>query len=140
MFRFTIRDVLWFTVVVAAGSLLARNPLAQAQSGDVYSAEERSHWSLQPRSQPMLPAFAEERDAAWLANPVDAFVLRRLRDAGFMPASPADCRTLIHRLSFNLTGLPPSPEAIEQFENDPAPDAYERLIDRLLANPHYGEA
>src|SRR5262245_47817941 len=109
---------------------------ARAQSTDSYSADERSHWSLQPRSRPALPQVS---DRAWAANAIDSFILARLEQASLRPAPPADRRTLIRRAYFNLIGLPPPPEEIAAFEADQAPDAYERLIDRLLANPHYGE-
>jgi hypothetical protein len=114
--------------------------VAAADKGDAYTAEERSHWSLQPRSQPAIPAFSEPQDTRWLSNAIDAFILARLKQAELRPSPPADRRTLIRRLSFNLLGLPPTPEEIKAFETDLAPDAYERLVDRLLAHPHYGEA
>src|SRR5438093_9769652 len=114
-------------------------PLAAGDS-DVYTPEERLNWSLRPRSNPVPPLPASGKAASWFANPIDAFILARLERAQLSPSAPADRRTLIRRLHFNLLGLPPSPEAIESFLNDRAPDAYERLVDRLLANPHYGEA
>src|SRR5437016_1254786 len=83
--------------------------LAAADKGDAYTAEERSHWSLQPRSQPALPAFSEPQDSRWLSNAIDAFILARLKQAELRPSPPADRRTLIRRLSFNLLGLPPTP-------------------------------
>jgi hypothetical protein len=93
-------------------------------------------WSLQPLVQPKLPTTVAD---AWAGSPIDAFVLERLRTAGLKPSAQADRRTLIRRLYFDLLGLPPSPEAIVAFENDPAPDAYDRLVDRLLASPQHGE-
>ena len=66
-------------------------------------------------------------------------ILAKLRENGLSPAAEADRVTLIRRLSFDLTGLPPTPEEVEQFLNDNEPDAYERLVDRLLASPHFGE-
>jgi hypothetical protein len=120
-------------MILAAGAV-------RAQSGDTYSDEERSHWSLQPRSQPAVPQLERAADASWLASPVDAFVLKRLREDGLAPSAEADRRTLVRRLYFNLIGLPPTPRAIDEFVNDQSPDAYERLVDRLLASPHYGEA
>jgi hypothetical protein len=109
--------------------------LAVASAGE---GAER-HWSLQPRRQPVVPAFTTAADAAWIRNPIDAFVLTKLRAAGLPPAPEADRRTLIRRLTFDLTGLPPAPEEVAAFLADPAPDAYERLVDRLLASPHHGE-
>jgi hypothetical protein len=93
-------------------------------------------WSLRPPADPALP---EVQDASWIVNPIDAFVLARLDAAGLKPAPPADRRILIRRAYFDLLGLPPTPEEVAAFVSDPAPDAYERLIDRLLDSPHYGE-
>src|SRR5262249_45100766 len=91
-------------------------------------------WSLQPLVRAPAPA-----DSPWLRSPLDGYVLVKLRAKGLEPSPEADRRTLIRRLSFDLLGLPPSPEEVAQFEADRAPDAYERLVDRLLASPHYGE-
>ncbi len=114
--------------------LLAAGP-APAQN----ARDGGRHWSFRPRTQPPVPRPAEPADRAWVRNDVDAFVLRRLCDAGLRPAPEADRPTLIRRLTFDLTGLPPTPAAVAAFVNDPAPDAYERLVDRLLADPRYGE-
>ena len=128
------------TSFLAAAILFLSSPALPAADGDTYSNDERAHWSLQPRSQPAVPAFANPRDAVWPTNPIDSFVLKRLRDAGLQPAPAAEPRTIARRLHLNLIGLPPTPEEIGAYVRDSAPDAYERLVDRLLANPHYGEA
>src|SRR5207249_8630467 len=88
-------------------------PATAADKGDVYTAEEQSHWSLQPRSQSSVPAFDEPQDAGWLSNPIDAFILARLKQAELRPSPPAERRTLVRRLNFNLLGLPPTPEEIQ---------------------------
>ncbi len=75
----------------------------------------------------------------WVKTPIDRFVLARLEAEGLAPSPRADRRTLIRRLSIDLTGLPPKPEEVELFVQDQAPDAYPRLVDRLLGSPHYGE-
>jgi mono/diheme cytochrome c family protein len=93
----------------------------------------RDWWSLQPITRPPIPA------ASSADNPIDAFIRAALAERGWEPAPEADRRTLIRRLSFDLTGLPPSFEEVEAFVADTRPDAYERLVDRLLASPHYGE-
>lgn len=93
-------------------------------------------WSLQPLCAVEPPAVA---DNTWPINPIDRFLLHRLEQSGLRPSSAADRRTLIRRLSFDLLGLPPAPEDVEAFVTDPDPRAYERLIDRLLDSPHYGE-
>jgi hypothetical protein len=92
-------------------------------------------WALQPVRRPAAPPV---HDAAWVRNPVDAFVLSRLEVNGLHPAAEADRRTLIRRLSFDLLGLPPDPEEVEAFLRDDAPGAYERLVERCLASPQYG--
>jgi hypothetical protein len=94
------------------------------------------HWSFLAPKRPRPPAV---RDAGWVRNPVDAFILAELEKRGLQPAPEADRRTLARRVSLDLTGLPPSPAEVESFVNDPAPDAYERYVDRLLASPHWGE-
>ncbi len=99
-------------------------------------SQGRKFWSFQPLRTFPAPAV---RDRAWPRRGIDPFILAELEKRGFAPSAPAPRRTLIRRASFDLIGLPPSPEEVEAFVNDPAPDAYERLIDRLLASPHYGE-
>ncbi len=96
----------------------------------------RDWWSLQPVRRPKIPAVAA-RDRA--ANPIDAFVLRDLESRGWTLAPPADQRTLVRRVYFDVIGLPPTYEEVEAFVRDDSADAYARLVDRLLASPHYGE-
>src|SRR5262249_30791 len=95
------------------------------------TAEERSYWAFQRPKRVPPPAGA--------ANPIDAFLLAAMKSKGLIPAARADRRTLIPRAYLDLTGLPPSPEEVEAFVKDPAPDAWPRLVDRLLASPHCGE-
>lgn len=95
-----------------------------------------NHWAFQPAKDPPLPTV---KDATWPANGLDTFILAKLDDKKFEPSPAADRQTLIRRLSFDLVGLPPSPEQIEAFLADENPDATARLIDRLLASPAYGE-
>ena len=105
----------------------------------LYTSERRAGydwWSLQPLRRVEPPAV---HDTAWPINAVDRFILHRLEAAGLAPSPQADRRTLIRRLSFDLTGLPPAPEDVEAFVNDREERAYERLVDRLLDSPHYGE-
>ncbi|MCK6446681.1 MAG: DUF1549 domain-containing protein [Planctomycetes bacterium] len=94
------------------------------------------HWAFRALQDPTPPAV---RDEAWVRNGVDRFVLARLESAGLAPAPPATKRELLERISFDLIGLPPTPEQLAEFEHDPEPDAYERVVDRLLNSPHYGE-
>jgi Protein of unknown function (DUF1549)/Protein of unknown function (DUF1553)/Planctomycete cytochrome C len=96
----------------------------------------RQFWSFLPASERPLP---EVSDPQWSKNRIDPFVLRGLDEHGMRPSPEADRRTLIRRITFDLTGLPPTPEEVEAFLADDAPDAYERLVDRLLASPRHGE-
>jgi hypothetical protein len=100
------------------------------------TAEDRRHWSFQPPVRPPLPRVKRTN---WVRNPIDAFVLAALEENVLRPAPEADRRTLYRRLSFDLTGLPPAPEAVEAFVADRSPDAYSKVVDRLLACPQYGE-
>jgi uncharacterized protein DUF1553/uncharacterized protein DUF1549/concanavalin A-like lectin/glucanase superfamily protein/cytochrome c len=98
--------------------------------------EYQPHWSLIAPQRPVVPT---PSDAAWVKTPIDAFVLQRLKSAGLSPAPVADRRVLARRVSLDLTGLPPEPALVEAFVSDNSPDAYERLVDRLLAMPTWGE-
>ncbi len=97
---------------------------------------EPAWWSLRRPRRPAVPAI---EDDGWVRNPIDAFVLARLQEKGLEPAQQADKRTLVRRASFDLTGLPPTPEQVDSFVKDSTPGAYERLIDDLLTSPRYGE-
>lgn len=96
----------------------------------------KTHWSFRPVARPKPPAV---KDSGWSVNPIDRFVLARLEAKGLTPSRQADRRTLIRRLTFDLLGLPPSIEDVEAFVHDVKPDAYERLVDRLIASPALGE-
>lgn len=99
-------------------------------------APYQPHWAYLAPKRPALPAV---KNAGWVRNPIDQFVLARLEQANLTPAPEADRRTLARRLSLDLTGLPPEPGEVERFLRDKSPGAYERLVDRLLASPHWGE-
>jgi cytochrome c553 len=102
----------------------------------VWSKERRDHWAFKPIRKQPIP---EVQDTNWVANPIDAFVLAKLEKEGMKPAPPADRRTLIRRATYDLTGLPPTPEEVQAFVDDTSPDAYAKVVDRLLASPQYGE-
>ena len=104
--------------------------------GDTFTVEERQHWSFQPIRRPSLPAV---KHPDRVRSPIDIFLLSRLDAHGLAFGPEADRETLIRRLYFNLVGLPPAPDAIDRFATDNAPNAYERLVDDLLASPAYGE-
>jgi hypothetical protein len=99
-------------------------------------AEYQPHWAYVPIRRMEPP---KVRQAEWVANPIDAFILASLEARGVAPSKPADRRTLIRRLSLDLVGLPPTVLEVDAFVNDADPKAYEKLVDRLLASPHYGE-
>ena len=99
-------------------------------------AKWQEHWAFVP---PRRPVARPVDNAAWLRNPIDGFVLARLEKEGLSPAPEADRTTLIRRVTFELTGLPPTPEEVDAFLADDSPEAYERVVDRLLASPRYGE-
>jgi hypothetical protein len=98
--------------------------------------DDRQHWAFVP---PTRPDFPSVKEASWIRNPVDAFILARLERSGLGHAPEAGRATLLRRLSYDLIGLPPSPEEVVTFERDAAPDAYEKAVDRLMGSPHYGE-
>jgi hypothetical protein len=122
-------------LMVAAVVLACRGGFAQGGPGDAAAAR---WWSLKPVVKPALPAVAPHLQP-WLRNPIDAFIVAKLQEKGLEPSPEADRRTLIRRVTFDLTGLPPTPEAIDAFVVDTAVDAYEKVVGRLLASPHYGE-
>ena len=96
----------------------------------------RAHWSYQPIKPPAVPAVTNK---AWVATPVDAFILAKLEANKMVPNRPAPREVLLRRATYDLIGLPPTPEELKAFENDRSPKAFEKVVDRLLASPHYGE-
>ncbi len=115
----------------------APDPRAPAKTASLgWSKERRQHWSFLPVKKVAIP---EVKDTNWVATPVDAFILAKLEENGMHPSPPADKRTLIRRATFDLTGLPPSPEEVQAFLDDSSPEAFAKVVDRLLASPQYGE-
>lgn len=119
----------------------AKRPLTDAQKDQLQrwiagGAVYQPHWAF---TAPRRPAVPPVKDAAWVHNPIDAFILARLEREGLHPSPPADRQQLVRRLYFDLIGLPPTPAEADEFVNDTAPDALDRLVNRLLASPHYGE-
>ena len=107
-----------------------------SSSGILEGAKYESHWAFEaPKKEPLPDAMF----SGWSDSPIDRFVGERLKEEGLSPNDQADRRALIRRLSFDLTGLPPTLQEIETFLEDHSPDAYENLVDRLLESPHYGE-
>jgi len=142
---------------IAGGAKVARAEPAKPGAADDFTPEERAHWAFQPVKRPQVPVISKEvvsnqssgargtrsplNTPSLITNysPIDAFLLQKLAAQKLTFSPPADRATLIRRASFDLLGLPPSPAEVEAFEKDASPDAYEKLLDRLLASPHYGE-
>jgi mono/diheme cytochrome c family protein len=103
---------------------------------DKIKASARQHWAFQPVKRPAIPTV---KNRSWLQSPVDTFILTKLERAGMQPAQPANKRTLIRRATYDLIGLPPTPEEVALYEADESPDAFARVVDRLLSSRHYGE-
>lgn len=115
------------------------NPVEKIKQNEENPAKgqiESNHWAYQPNSNPQPP---KHHFKEWSQNDIDIFISARYSKLGLMPTIPADKRTLLRRVTFNLIGLPPTQEEIKSFLNDDSPNAYEKVIDRLLASPHYGE-
>src|SRR5437762_1654219 len=104
-----------------------------------YSATDRRQWSFVKRSTPAVPSFTTAADRAWVKTPVDAFILARLQKEGLKPSPPAERATLLRRVYFDLVGLPPTPAEIAEFVADKSPNAYSKVVEKLLASSHYGE-
>ncbi len=116
-----------------SGESIAAEP-APAHAPPTVNEETKKWWAWQPVKQPDVPAFADSE-----SHPIDAFLRSSREQQGLAANGPADRRTLVRRAFYDLTGLPPTPQQVEAFVNDQRPDAWERLIDELLASPHYGE-
>jgi mono/diheme cytochrome c family protein len=111
-------------------------PIAQRSAPYVITAEQRTFWAFQPVVQPGAPEVVNKK---WARSEIDRFILAKLEAAKLQPVAAADKRTLIRRATFDLIGLPPTQEEVAAFEADKAPDAFAKVVDRLLASPHYGE-
>ncbi len=114
---------------------LGERPAIGTKDRSVVTEADRQFWSFRPLAKAEPP----KMDDPWCRTPVDRFILAKLDNRGIKPNRPASRRTLIRRATFDLTGLPPTPEEIDAFEADGRPDAYEHLVDRLLASPRHGE-
>ena len=129
-------EIQGFVDWIAAGAewAAAGGPLAIPRRAT--TAEERQFWSFLPISEPSVPTPVA---VEWSQTDIDRFVRQRHEEAGVDPVGPADKRTLIRRATFDLIGLPPTPKEVENFLADDTPDAFEKVVERLLASPHYGE-
>lgn len=104
-----------------------------------YTSLERRHWAFRPHAPPEIPKFSEGADQKWATTPIDAFILAQLKKEGLQPSRPTDRATLVRRVYFDLVGLPATLAEVTSFVTDRSPDAWKNLVERLLANPHYGE-
>ena len=120
----------------ASNVTLSKPEIATLRRWIAEGAIYQPHWSFVPPAMAVLPPVQK---AGWPRNAIDRFVLARLEKEGLAPSPEAEKTTLLRRVSFDLTGLPPTPGELEAFLSDTRPDAYERVVDRLLASPHYGE-
>src|SRR5579871_6010073 len=121
---------------VESGRTLSEREIALLKRWITEGAKWEKHWSFVPPQRPALPHVENQ---SWVRNPVDAFVLHRLEQEGLKPSAEADPATLLRRVTFDLTGIPPTPAELEAFLADKSPNAYEKVVDRLLASPRYGE-
>jgi hypothetical protein len=118
------------------GKKLTREEIDLLRRWIEQGARWQAHWAYIKPERPMPPAV---KDKSWSRNSIDRFILARLEREGLRPSPEADPTTLIRRLSFDLTGLPPTIEEVDQFLADKSSEAYEKLVDRLLESPHYGK-
>ncbi len=126
----------WVNLGAPYDKPLVKNPGTAGKKDIVVTEDDRKFWSFRRLARRELPPVKDEK---WTRTPVDRFILAQLEERGIRPNGPANRRTLIRRAYFDLIGLPPTPAEIESFISDPDPQAYEKLLDRLLASPHYGE-
>ncbi|HZT82316.1 MAG TPA: PSD1 and planctomycete cytochrome C domain-containing protein [Gemmataceae bacterium] len=109
---------------------------AKGPANEIAEGPKKTHWAFLPPVRRDPPAV---KNADWVRNPIDRFILARLEKQGIAPSPEADRITLVRRATLDLTGLPPTPEEVDAALRDPSPDWYEKVVDRLLASPHYGE-
>jgi cytochrome c553 len=130
------QEIADLTEWVRRGAPDPRTAAAIGASGKTYGGVGKNHWAFQPVKKPSLP---EVKNTSWVKNPVDRFVLAKLEENGMAPNDPAAKTTLIRRVYFDLVGLPPTVADVRAFLDDKSPDAFAKVVDRLLASPQYGE-
>lgn len=129
-------EIAALTKWVKDGAVWPVGPAPAAGGFEEQMQVRKRHWAWQPLQKAVVPTV---KNKSWVRNPIDSFILAKLEEKHLRPAPEADRRTLIRRLTFDLIGLPPTPQEIDAFLADRSPDAYEKVVDRLLASPHYGE-
>jgi hypothetical protein len=125
-----------YRVTTALVGLALTAGIVYTAETDAFTPSQRGFWSLQQVKETSVPAV---QDKQWVKTPIDSFVLAKLEEAGLQPNPPADRLTLLRRATIDMTGLPPTQEEIQQFVSDKSPNAWEKVVDRLLASPAYGE-
>src|SRR5271169_5600626 len=118
------------------GLALSATLLFPAEAPHVFTPAQKNYWAFQPVKKSPVPAV---KNKAWVKNPIDAFVLAKLEENDLKPSPTADRITLLRRATIDMTGLPPTQEEIQQFVDDKSPNAWEKVVDRLLASKAYGE-
>jgi hypothetical protein len=137
--RLNTRSICYALIAAAAVAVAAESNIVGVAPLGKYTPAERRHWAFQPRRTTPPPALPDAAAKAWIRTPVDSFVLAKLRKENLKPTTEADRATLIRRLTYDLHGLPPTPEEIAAFVADKSPKAYENLVEKLLDSPKYGE-
>jgi len=127
---------IWATLVAVGVVSLLAGPATESKPSKSFTEPQKRWWAFQPVRQTQQPAV---KNRAWVSNEIDAFVLAKLEEKGLKPNPPADKATLLRRASLDLIGMPPTPEELQAFLNDRSPQAFEKVVDRLLASPRYGE-
>ena len=131
-----MKRILSFLCIAALTTRAADQAVAPIGS---YTPTERRYWAFQPRADVHPPILADATAKAWIRTGIDAFILEALRKQGLRPAPQATREQLIRRASYDMLGLPPTPGEIDAFVRDSSPKAWENVVERLLASPHYGE-
>ena len=134
--KISSKDVAFRMPPVYSGKTLTAKQIEVIKQWIDQGAKWETQWSFVAPKRPSVP---EVKDKAWVRNPIDSFVLARLEAEGLKPSEETDKATLLRRVSFDLTGLPPTPAEVDSFVADMSSDAYEKRVDQLLASPHYGE-
>jgi hypothetical protein len=129
-------EIAGLTAWVKMGAVWPSESVAAKPAGYVITPEQRAFWSFQPVRKPAVPVV---RDTRWAQTTIDRFILAKLESEGLKPVRRADRRALIRRVTLDLIGLPPAPGEVDAFVADRSPDAWTKVVDRLLASPHYGE-
>ena len=131
---FACRQIFLICLTLACATSFPATAI-DAEKEEAWVAKRRTYWAFRNPVRPEVPADSD----AWIQNPVDAFILERLRAKGLAPSAALGRRQLLRRATLDLTGLPPTPPEIDAFLADQSPNAYEKVVDRLMASPHYGE-